>query len=313
MTMQKLAIIYDRGDNDGILSYQLLRGNFESAYDIVPIPYRYGDDVELIWQTLDDPMIKSVYMADISLPPVHMKRLHEKYAGLFVWIDHHASAIEANLMYKGLQRIDHSAAMLCWMYLNGGPRYEAPRAIQLVERYDIFKDSEAEDFYTDVIPFEMALTTKRLMCGDDVLRDLASCDDQQIDAIITQGRHMREYEESLIRPVINHTAHDLAERDFEPGYMGYGRWILDIEGQRVLVMKQSINAGRQAYYIRKCNMELDVLMTFNYKGNDIWTYSLRALSERGNCLRLIEDLQLRGGGHVAAAGASSINFIIENA
>ena len=153
------AIVYHRVDLDGLASMAVVRNSIladDPDARIVLYPYTYGD------RTPTDALIAlgpdRIVMADASLPPEEMLRLKDRFGTAFIWIDHHATAIDDSVRHgyddlAGLREVGRAACRLCWEVF--GLRAEAPRAIDLLSRYDVW--DTADGWEDEVLPFQWAM------------------------------------------------------------------------------------------------------------------------------------------------------------
>jgi len=105
------------------------------------IDYNYGQPIP------DLKEYDQVIMCDISLPPEEMQKLHYgKGQKMFVWLDHHISAIQSINKYWNSKYIQleiggnrgtlYAACELTWKYFF--PNETMPEIVRLLGRYDCF-------------------------------------------------------------------------------------------------------------------------------------------------------------------------------
>ena len=156
---QRISIVYHRIDFDGICSYAVIKRYLETvntAADVVvtPVPYTHGDPVP----ALGNPDL--VYVADICLPHEMMFDLMSRHR--LVWIDHHATNIEAAAEHgygnaPGLRMVGRGACELCWKYLFHMSR--TPDIVKYLSAYDVF-DKKRFDWEDVVLPIQYGMRNR---------------------------------------------------------------------------------------------------------------------------------------------------------
>jgi oligoribonuclease NrnB/cAMP/cGMP phosphodiesterase (DHH superfamily) len=85
----------------------------------------------------------TIIMVDFCLHPFSKMITIKKKAKLFIWIDHHKSAIEENnavdCTLLGLRREGTAACELTWEYLMHSP---VPKPVKLLGAYDVHNLSD---------------------------------------------------------------------------------------------------------------------------------------------------------------------------
>ncbi|MCK9521221.1 MAG: hypothetical protein M0R74_19685 [Dehalococcoidia bacterium] len=131
-----MKCFYHNADLDGHCSAAIVKRREPRAY---LIGINYGQPFP--WERLE--LGEVVYMVDFSLQPFdEMVRLARSCR--LVWIDHHKSAIEEEERHApdlpsridGLRRDGMAGCELAWEYFY--PGQEAPRAVRLLGRYDVW-------------------------------------------------------------------------------------------------------------------------------------------------------------------------------
>jgi oligoribonuclease NrnB/cAMP/cGMP phosphodiesterase (DHH superfamily) len=149
-----INIVYHNKDLDGFVSGALALGHYKTYEKVNMVGWNYGDPI---------PELKGrIVMTDISFPPEDMLRLKDN---IILWIDHHQSAIEDSKDFQydhleGIRREGDSATRLMHEYLY--PEDDQVLLIELVDRYDVFKQ---EDFemqgvtfsWEDILKFQYGL------------------------------------------------------------------------------------------------------------------------------------------------------------
>jgi hypothetical protein len=145
-----MKCFYHSADLDGHCSAAIVKRS-EPHAELIGI--NYGPAFP--WERLDPREV--VYMVDFSLQPFEeMVRLARSCQ--LVWIDHHKSAIEEEESHAadlpcpidGLRRDGTAGCELTWEYCY--PGLEAPRAVRLLGRYDVW---DLED--PDVLRFQYGM------------------------------------------------------------------------------------------------------------------------------------------------------------
>lgn len=302
---KKAAIIFDRGDNDGHLSAAIVRKYFEGQSELIPYA-RWDLDNDVLFY-IRERDFTDVFVCDIDMDPSSMQILNREYN--FHWIDHHLSSIEELGPYPGLQRTDAAACELAWMYMTGGSFKDIPFGISMIGSYDMFRE-EREDFFDQVLPFELGVELGRRKSGDISALITASPVEYMSKQLIENGVIIREYERAGVQPALEKLLEAIEEG--KTGRLSPGVFLVEHGGQSAAVMLPICRAGRQAYYARRMNIPVDIMVTYNYKGANQWTYSFRRIHPDANCLSFIQAVPgVKGGGHVGAAGGSSNSFVFE--
>lgn len=136
------VIIYHADCNDGFgaawVAYNGLMERGEQRLGITLVPAKYGDDIPR--EYVDENT--NVFVLDFSYPIEKMLELADMCESL-VCIDHHKTA-ELGLIKLAKERenvfvkfsLDHSGAMLAWMYFKGNT---APTLIRYIQDRDLWK------------------------------------------------------------------------------------------------------------------------------------------------------------------------------
>lgn len=192
---------YHSADFDGLCSGAIVK-HFVS--DVELVGYDYGQDFP--WEKIQG---RKVYMVDVSLPPEDMQRICDE-SEMFIWIDHHKTAIEAAMEHgvgplirwcrvedPGGRKI--SACELCWEYF-GTDQGDAPPdkclpiplAVHLLGRYDVW-DHEGEP---RAMAFQYGARAKITGGVDDAqwAELLAQGTNPLALSILREGRSLLEYQ-----------------------------------------------------------------------------------------------------------------------
>ena len=149
----KTICIYHSVDLDGWMSAAIVKYWFnqkevpnkkgEPINTMDFIGWNYGDDIP------DLSEYNKVIMCDISFPAEKMFELYTDYGTNFIWLDHHISAIKANLerlgadLITGITNDKFAACELTWKYFF--PDESTPEIVRLLGLYDSFRHKETEE------------------------------------------------------------------------------------------------------------------------------------------------------------------------
>jgi len=156
-----MKCFYHSADLDGIASAAIVllaeRGN-----DIEMIGIDYGD--EFPWNSIEKG--EKVYMVDFSLPENDMWNLYEMCD--LIWIDHHKTAIEAvegdtACPITGVRQVGKAACELAWEWLwrKIGWGETIPLWARLLGRYDVWDNSDKENWFDKILPFQYGIKLYR--------------------------------------------------------------------------------------------------------------------------------------------------------
>lgn len=140
--MRRVLCIYHRIDLDGWMSAAIVRMGIKAGEDeLRELGYSYGDDLDALERAIAG--YDRIFMVDVSLPVRMMNALQEKLGDDFIWIDHHASAIEDNdSSIKGSRDVTKAACELTWEFLFDK---EMPTIVRMLGRYDCFGHKGTEE------------------------------------------------------------------------------------------------------------------------------------------------------------------------
>jgi len=162
-------------------------------------------------QTLTPDGNTKIFAVDISFRPETTRRLQRLFGENFVWIDHHASAVDrwAAAGYEdpaGVRDTSRSAAWLTWHHLFDRP---APLAVELADKYDLWQQDDTWD--TQTYPWQLVVMN---LFGDPGHYDLRVLDDDALlhgyirhygEPMLAYERQLRRREEHTVQPVILQT------------------------------------------------------------------------------------------------------------
>jgi|GEM_PF-1480532 len=149
----KTICIYHSVDLDGWMSAAIVKYWFnqkevpnkkgEPINTMDFIGWNYGDDIP------DLSEYNKVIMCDISFPAEKMFELYTDYGTNFIWLDHHISAIKANLerlgadLITGITNDRFAACELTWKYFF--PNETMPEIVRLLGMYDSFRHKGTDE------------------------------------------------------------------------------------------------------------------------------------------------------------------------
>lgn len=279
MTRRKL-IFYHSADFDGHCSGAIA---WQVHPDAETIPFNYGDPFP--WHLVGPSSL--VIMVDVSLPIEDMIRL-DALCGVFCWIDHHKTAIEAaeavGLAPEGLREVGRAACELAWEWFH--PHEDAPRAVHLLGRYDVWDHSDP-----DTLPFQFGLRLERdTTPGAAVWGELLNPRSIQIttvNPIIRRGRVVLDYQ-------ANENAKYAASCAFET----------ELEGLRLVAINRRL-ANSQLFDSVYDPDKHDAMCSFGWQGGE-WCFSLYSTKPEVDVSAVAK--MYGGGGHKGAAGFS-LSFV----
>lgn len=150
----KTLIFHHSADLDGLCSGAVVKLRYPDAiligYDYYqPFPFEMIDQGD------------TVIMIDVSMDMPDMLRINELSDGMFLWIDHHVSAINKYNAYKAehgeepffsFTGIGAAACELAWEYYF--PNRDIPPGVLLLGQYDTWRNSDAKKWEEEILPFQ---------------------------------------------------------------------------------------------------------------------------------------------------------------
>ena len=264
-------IVIHHNDNDGRCSAELVRMVYPAARLIemdhdggsLPIDFdsqAYGEEL---------------WILDFSFPIERMISL-QATAERFIWIDHHASILQAaqaaGFAPEGLQRVGEAGCELTWQYLHG-PRHPIPRWVRLIGRHDVWDHRDH-----DVQPFHYGTGCFDTRPGTNFWQELR---DLGCDRIIAMGNVIERY--------VN-AQNEAAARS--------GAFRAQLDGLSVVGMVASTVGSDR---LRGVEQGAEVGMVCGFKGlTRQWKVSLYSLAPGVDVAALAA--RFGGGGHERAAG-----------
>src|SRR6056297_776451 len=147
----KTICTYHSRDLDGIMSAAIVKKWYGKATNDYNDEYKVvaegGDQLDFLGWNYGDKIpdlseYNKIIMCDISFPAEKMFELYTDYGTNFIWLDHHISAIKANLerlgadLITGITNDKFAACELTWKYFF--PDESTPEIVRLLGRYDCF-------------------------------------------------------------------------------------------------------------------------------------------------------------------------------
>jgi oligoribonuclease NrnB/cAMP/cGMP phosphodiesterase (DHH superfamily) len=164
---------FHRTDLDGHCSGAIVRLWCErNGHIYVPHGVNYGELVTWTrWAAPEDMAIivdftpERVQHGDVKASPYDiLARIKNAYSSL-VWIDHHATAIDAvygelltGCDFEGLRRFNTAACVLTWQHFFPGT--EIPTAVSLLGAYDVFDRSNKSLQWDEILQFQYGMRTR---------------------------------------------------------------------------------------------------------------------------------------------------------
>jgi len=291
--MDRALIISHSADFDGHASAAISRKFLElSGFSVSYLGVDHADGLtpgveELLSLAAEADL---VVLTDFSLDPEFCNQMFSQ--GKLIWIDHHISAIEGSQAhpYKdapGIRRDGTAAQLLAWEYWTGrlGLMDEAPMAITLLGKYDVFDKDENWDLM--VLPFQYwAQSVEHALNpinpgAQEYWERLFTLTPQALEAACNSGNQILSFQRnSLIKRV---------------GDSHYAR----IEGYDYRFIAANTN-GNGAMVFDGANIEgCDAMLTYYFNGKE-WKITMYGWSNSPD-LSIIAKA-FGGGGHRHACG-----------
>ena len=285
--------IYHKKDLDGWCSGAVMRMKYP---DIKLIGWDYG------MPTPDTPAGESVVVADVSFPMDDMADMAAR-SGDMTWIDHHVSAMDAadetfggNTPFTSVlpPREDDgtvakkAACELSWEYHY--PGRPMPRAVQLLGRYDVFRDKDMPGWNEEVLPFQMGM---KAICDSPESFPLKLLEeDTEVDDVIRMGIIILAFVNKENKRISKHRAYEL-----------------DFVGLRVIAMNSS--AFSSAIFDGRYDPSMhDAMMCYCYNKDGHWDVSIYSDKPEIDVSGIA--VERGGGGHRGAAGFRMSNDQIDS-
>lgn len=262
-----MILIHHDKDLDGMACRAIFEKMFPDA-DIIGWDYKYDHD-RLI-QRIDEAAPERIIMADVTLPYEHMSYLNDNYD--LTVVDHHEQAWKA----LGPLNIDYvfgklSACEHLWAYLF---HTSPPRVLELLGKYDTWREEGSHEWVNDIIPFQLYMSTK---FGSEAVRHLIESPGD-VDEHIQMGRVLVSFEEGQFKMISSQMIE------------------VDLLGEKFMAVNATVNPGRLMNFVRD-QYGYERIVVY-YQGEDRrWHYSLRGTVTINHIAK-----HYGGGGHPKAAG-----------
>jgi oligoribonuclease NrnB/cAMP/cGMP phosphodiesterase (DHH superfamily) len=277
---QSPICFYHSADFDGMCSGAIVR-NF--VPDVELVGYNYGQPFP--WDLIQK---RRVIMVDVSLPAKDMQRICDE-ASLFIWIDHHKTAIQDMLdaevgpMLTNCRVADAggrkvSACELTWEYF--AEDRPVPLAVHLLGRYDVW-DHDGEP---RAMPFQYGARAIIRSIDDEIWSVLLNPSSEELDVtdILQHGKMIMEYQDSENEKYAKTCA-------FET----------EIDGYKVLAINKGLT-NSQIFDSVWDPEKHHIMSPFYRKKDGTWKVSLYTTRQDVDCSAIAK--KRGGGGHQQAAG-----------
>ncbi len=275
-----MLCIYHSSDHDGKGSAAIVK---YAHKDCELLGFNY--DGEIPYNEIDKH--DDIIICDVSFPMEYMFKLHNTKN--LIWIDHHASAIDAYEAYlkqvggfgiKGLRAIGTAAIELTWNYFF--PTKEVPLGVKLLALNDLFDLKDKR-----VRPFEYAFQSLGVNRPyEHIWKDLFE-DQIDIPLMVEKGKAILSY--------IKHRDYRLVRNmAFEGTY----------KNLRFIAVNMP-QAGSDFFESLDNINNYDFMVSFSLNKRSKWSLSFRTTKENVDVSEIASTLG--GGGHKKAAGASGLS------
>jgi uncharacterized protein len=323
----KIVCIYHSIDLDGWMSAAIVKYWFETdKIEIQPNTFLHRTDKEtlsFIGHNYGQPIpdlseYDKVIMCDISFPKNDMVNLQYKLGNNFIWIDHHISAINDNLIslkegievpiFNGLRDTKFAACELTWQYFMSNPivkfgeieeQNPMPEIVRLLGRYDCF-GHKGTDEELKVLEFQYGA---RLCISNyeeaynwlnDSINNKNKISPEQW--IHVKGKRIYQYLCTEAKQAYkNGFEIVLSEPTYDVNLVGAGitkRKFICINKERFNPINFGIDYHKDGY---------DGCACFHYDGvRQVWAFSLYNDNGKVDCSQIAK--QYGGGGHKGASG-----------
>lgn len=284
-----MLCIYHSADHDGKGSAAIVK---YAHKDCELLGFNY--DGEIPYSEIDKH--EDIVICDVSFPMEYMFKLHNTKN--LIWIDHHASAIEAYENYlkqaggfgiKGLRSVGTAAIELTWNYFF--PNQEVPIGVKLLALNDLFDLRDKR-----VRPFEYAFQSLGVNRPyEHVWKDLFE-NKIDIPLMVEKGKAILSY--------IKHRDYRLVRNmAFEGKY----------KNLRFIAVNMP-QAGSDFFESLDNINNYDFMISFSLNKRSKWNLSFRTTKENVDVSEIASSLG--GGGHKKASGTSGLDtlpdFLVNN-
>lgn len=271
---------FHQSDLDGICSAAIIKHKYPW---VELIPLNYGDDYDekIFSRNFKN---ETIFFVDITTQPADiMSEL--TISNRVIILDHHITAIDSikalNWEPEGILDTSKAGCELAWQYCF--PYQEIPLPVYYLGRYDVWDHSNK-----CTVPFQYGMRLKNLAPDSHYWKYLFDVNYTSLQYdIIEEGWLLIEWEK-------NQNARRAAN-SFET----------EFEGLRAIVCN---GGGGSPLFDSVYNEDRhDIMVSFIYTKNKIWTYGLYSTKSDVHCGEIAK--RRGGGGHKGAAGFQSDKFL----
>jgi uncharacterized protein len=269
-----MKCLYHGSDPDGqagaAIAYRFFKQSAKQSYTFIPVFH----EKPFPWEALSSE--EDTLLIDFTLnTPEEFHRL-DRFSKNVIWIDHHQTGIDIydhmGLHWDGLRDSKHAACRLAWKYFF--PEVPVPRAIRLIEDYDIWAGK-----------YGSASKGFRLACNLIDLSPKSKTWDSWLSPDYTPTQEIKTGE-AILQHKKMEDQRAMEERGTKGTWEGHTALFCNIESPNDL--------------LELADKDIKVVITFVHTG-PAWKVSLRARQEAGvNVGQLAQ--KYGGGGHKLAAG-----------
>jgi uncharacterized protein len=315
----RIACVYHAIDLDGWMSTAIMKewalqtSNTSDAFEIEYIGYVYKDKY---MPSLNRDNYDMIVMVDSSLCADEMERLSREFDHNFVWIDHHASAInDAEGRYNplGKRSVDFAACELAWQYFF--PNEQMPEIVRLLGRYDCFGHMGTDE---EVSVLEFQYGARHAIHGYKdahkyLIMSMSDNGGEVIDEIFKVGKPVYAYLKSEAKHVYERGYEKFLIYPNDP--LMKPHFVCSIDAEELITAKMS-GELKKMWFVNQERFNsinfgidyhkkgLDGMMCYHYT-NGAWHFSVYCENCSVDASRVAK--AYGGGGHKGAAG-----FIVED-
>ncbi|MFA5025041.1 MAG: DHH family phosphoesterase [Candidatus Shapirobacteria bacterium] len=272
-------ICYFHEDLDGICSAAIIKHKYPW---VELIPLNYGDDYDekIFSRNFKN---ETIFFVDITTQPVSiMSEL--TILNRVIILDHHITAINnikaLNWEPEGILDTSKAGCELAWQYCF--PYQELPLPVYYLGRYDVWDHSNEL-----TLPFQYGMRLLNLAPDSHYWKYLFAGHKDSYALIIEDGELVIEWEKTQNAK--------RAANAFEA----------EFEGLRAIVCNG--DSGSPLFDSVYNEDKHDIMVSFIYTKNKVWTYGLYSTKPDVNCGEIAK--RRGGGGHFSASGFQSKKFL----
>lgn len=282
-------IFYHSADFDGKTSNEVVKRAFKGE-EICEFPWTYGYSEPNFTSILREG--DTVVIVDLSFSQGKMQELnylHNTKQANVIWIDHHVSAIVKSQecgydSLPGVRHIGEAACALAWRYFfiaNVTPEEieQIPNSILLFSAYDVWDKENPMYSWEVILAFQYGARANE----QQVLKNLFTMDDTDIDMYVRGGRQILKYEKNRLQSAADK-----------------GHFFATIDEYKVVVINTQDFCSAAFESIDESLYDVMVPISFQSTGN--WRVSLYTKNPDIDVSELAS--RFGGGGHRATAGFS---------